>query len=358
MESILWAGLIALIVTIVGTRPFISFLQRRHFGQPEREDGVSSHLAKRGTPTMGGIVIIAAVLVAYAGAHLISRQPPSISALLVLSVLVATGALGFFDDWAKINQQQSGGMRPRVKLIGQIIIGGTFGLLALNFPNPHGVTAASQSVSFIRDIDWPLLRLPLVVAIIWMTFLITSFSNAVNLTDGVDGLATGCSAMVFAAYGMINVWQRSQWCGWELATQPTCYEARNPYDLALVSIALAAACFGFLWWNAKPARIILGDTGSLSMGATMGALAICTRTELLLPILGALFVVETLSVALQVGWFKLSKGKRIFKMAPLHHHFEMLGWEEQTVAVRFWVLCGIAVAVGFGLFYAEWVLST
>ena len=357
MKAILWAGLIALFVALIGTRYLIGFLLRRHYGQYVRADGPSTHLAKQGTPTMGGLVIIAAALLAYAGAHLISWQAPSVSGILVLGLLVATGFIGFLDDWSKIRRQRSLGLSAHAKLIGQGLIGIAFGILALHFPDDRGVRPASAAVSFTRDINWDALRLPVVAAVIWMTFLITGFSNAVNLTDGLDGLATGSASMVFAAYGLINIWQRNQWCELASTSGPLCYDVRNPYDLALVSIALAAACFGFLWWNAKPARIYLGDTGSLALGATMGGLAICTRTELLLVVLGALFVVETASVALQVGYFKATHGKRLFKMAPLHHHFEMIGWEEQTVVVRFWIMCGIAICVGFGLFYAEWVLS-
>jgi len=352
--AILWGGLIALVGALVGTHYLIGYLLRHHYGQYVRDDLPSTHMAKVGTPTMGGLAIIVAVVLAYAGAHLITWQPPSASALLVLGLLVATGFVGLLDDWSKIKQKRSLGLTPRAKLIGQVVIGVVFGVLAVRFPDGKGVTPASPNVSFTGNINWDAFRLPLIIGIIWMTFLITSFSNAVNLTDGLDGLATGCSAMVFVAYGLMNVWERNQTCSY--GSPAGCYQVRDPVDLAMVSITLAAACFGFLWWNAKPARIYLGDTGSLALGAAMGGMAICTRTELLLVILGALFVVETASVAIQIGWFKVSHGKRVFKMAPLHHHFEMLGWEEQTVVVRFWLLCGIAICVGCGVFYAIWVI--
>ena len=357
MKGIFAAGVIALILTLVATYVFIGFLKRRHYGQFVRAEGPSTHLQKMGTPTMGGIVIVGAVVVAYFAAHLLVGQNVTVTGLLVLGVLVATAFLGFLDDWSKIRNRRSLGLSPRAKIIGQVLIGVAFGVLSLNFPDSRGVTPASTAISFTRDIDWNFLRLPVVIAVVWMTFLITGFSNAVNLADGLDGLATGSSAMVFGAYGLINVWQRNQWCEVASTSGPLCYETRNPMDLTLVSIALAAACFGFLWWNAKPARIYLGDTGSLALGAAMGCIAICSRTELLLLILGALFVVETASVAIQVGCFKLTHGKRVFKMAPLHHHFEMIGWEEQTVVVRFWILCGLAICAGFGIFYAEWVMS-
>ena len=357
MKAILGAGLIALVLTLLVTRLFIGFLQRRHYGQFVRDDGPTTHLKKMGTPTMGGLVIIGAVVVAYFLAHLFTGESPTIPGMLILGVLVLTGGLGFIDDWSKIKNRRSLGLNPRAKLIGQALIGIAFGFLALNFPDDRGVTPASAAISFTRDINLPGFRLPLVIAVVWMTFLITGFSNAVNLTDGLDGLATGSSAMVFGAYGLINIWQRNQWCATASTVGPLCYEARNPFDLSLVAIALAAACFGFLWWNAKPARIYLGDTGSLALGAAMGAIAICSRTELLLLILGALFVIETVSVVIQVGWFKATHGKRVFRVAPLHHHFELIGWEEQTVVVRFWILCGIAICVGFGLFYGGWVMS-
>ena len=354
MIAILWGGLIALVGALVGTHYLIGYLLRHHYGQYVRDEMPSAHLAKRGTPTMGGLAIILAVLLAYTGAHLITWQPPSASALLVLGVFVATGFVGLLDDWAKIKQERSLGLSPRAKLIGQVIIGVAFGVLALRFPDSRGVTPATPDVSFTGNFNWDTLRLPLVIGVIWMTFLITGFSNAVNLTDGLDGLATGSSAMVFVAYGLMNVWERNQSCDYTAIAG--CYQVRDPVDLAMVSVTLAAACFGFLWWNAKPARIYLGDTGSLALGATMGGLAICTRTELLLVVLGALFVIETASVAIQIGWFKVSHGKRVFKMAPLHHHFEMAGWEEQTVVVRFWLLCGISVCVGIGIFYSIWVI--
>ena len=175
-----------------------------------------------------------------------------------------------------------------------------------------------------------------------------------NLTDGLDGLATGACTMVFAAYMIVNIWQSNQFCGAD-PTTTLCYDVRDPLDLAIVAAALTGACFGFLWWNASPAAIFMGDTGSLSLGGALAGLAILTRTELLLVVLGGLFLVETLSVMMQVGYFKLTKGKRIFRMAPLHHHFEMLGWEQVTVVIRFWIITGLCVAAGLGIFYAEWV---
>jgi phospho-N-acetylmuramoyl-pentapeptide-transferase len=352
---IIGAGIIAMLIALVGTKFWINWLVKRQYGQFVRDDGPQTHSVKRGTPTMGGVVIVAAVVLAYFISHLIAGSPPSASGLLILGLLVGASFLGFLDDWAKISQQRSLGLSPRAKLIGQTALGFVFGYLALQFPDGRGTTPASQYVSFLRDIPW--IKLPIILAIAWMTFLISAYSNAVNLTDGLDGLATGASGIVFGVYSLINIWQRNQWCGSELELQHLCYNVRNPNDLAGISVALAGACFGFLWWNARPAQIFMGDTGSLALGAAMAGMAVFTRTELLLTIMGMLFVVETASSAIQVGYFKLTHGKRFFKMAPIHHHFELLGWDEITVVIRFWIISCVAAVGAFGLFYAEWVVG-
>ena len=188
---------------------------------------------------------------------------------------------------------------------------------------------------------------------IWVLLLVAGASNGVNLTDGLDGLAIGAAMMVFGAYVFINIWQSGQNCSVNPGAK--CYEVRDPLDLAVVAAALTGACFGFLWWNASPAKIFMGDTGSLSLGGAMAGFALMTRTELLLVVIGGLFVAITMSVILQVGWFKLSGGKRIFRMAPLQHHFELLGWAEITIVVRFWIISGLCVVTGLGIFYSEWV---
>lgn len=355
MKNILLAGGLAMLGTLLGTRYLIKFLIKKHYGQFIRDDGPTTHHTKRGTPNMGGLVIIASVVLAYFLAHLITWTPVTLSALLVLYLLVGTGVIGFLDDFTKIRNQRSLGLNGKAKLIGQAFVGGTFAIMALNFPDQHGIRPASQFISFLRDIQW--LHLPIVVAVIWIVVLITAASNAVNLTDGLDGLATGSATMIFAAYALLNVWQFNQYCGFASSSGPKCYWVRNPHDLAVVALALAGACFGFLWWNAKPAKIILGDTGSLSLGAALGGLAVLSRTEFLLVILGGLFVIETLSVMLQVGWFKATKGKRLFKMTPIHHHFELLDWAEVTIVIRFWIIAGLCVATGLGVFYAEWVAA-
>ncbi|HYF73170.1 MAG TPA: phospho-N-acetylmuramoyl-pentapeptide-transferase [Nocardioides sp.] len=353
MRAILFGGGLALLVSLLGTRVAIKQFTRLGYGQEIRDDGPTSHHTKRGTPTMGGVVIILATLIGYFAAKLITASPPSASALLLLFLFVGMGMVGFLDDYIKISKQRSLGLRSKAKMIGQTVIALVFGALSLSpwLEDSQGRTPASEKVSFLREIDW--LALPAVLAVVLIWLIITATSNAVNLTDGLDGLATGACVMVFAAYMLVNIWQNNQFC--QENPGPLCYNVRDPLDLAVVAAAITGACFGFLWWNASPAAIFMGDTGSLSLGAALAGLAVLTRTELLLVILGGLFLVETLSVMLQVGYFKVSKGKRILRMAPLHHHFEMLGWEQVTVVIRFWIITGLCVAAGLGVFYAEWV---
>jgi phospho-N-acetylmuramoyl-pentapeptide-transferase len=354
MRAILLAGGLSLVFTLLGTRLAIRFLVAKGYGQLIRDDGPTTHHTKRGTPTMGGLVIICSVVLAYFTAKLITQDEPSWSGLLLLFLLVGLGTVGFLDDYIKIAKQRSLGLRSKAKMLGQTLVAVAFGWLALTRPDYRGQTPASHGISFIRDLPgWTLPGFLVVVLILVMT---AGASNAVNLTDGLDGLATGASTMVFGAYTLVNIWQNNQWCA--LNPGPKCYEVRDPLDLAAIAAALTGACFGFLWWNASPAKIFMGDTGSLSLGGALAGLAILTRTEFLLAILGGLFVVQTLSVMLQVGYFKATGGKRMFRMAPLHHHFELKGWDEITVVIRFWIITGICVAAGLGVFYAEWVAGT
>ena len=355
MLSILTAGAIAMTITLFGTRFLIQFMSRRGYGQFIRDDGPTEHHTKRGTPTMGGLILILAVLLGYFGSHLIFWREVSASALLALFLFVGLGFVGFLDDWTKIRHARSLGLNARWKLILQGIVAVVFAVLSLRFPDNRGVTPASSAISFLRDI--PGLALLPAVAVLWMMFIVASFSNGANLTDGADGLLSGVATLVFVAYVILNVWQSGQWCGRASTIGPRCYEVRNPSDLALFAIAVAGALFGFLWWNANPAKIFMGDTGSLALGGGVAALAIMSRTELLSAVIGAVFVLESLSVVSQVGWFKATKGKRLWRMAPMHHHFEALGWGEITVVVRIWILCGLAVAAGMGLFYTEWVAA-
>jgi phospho-N-acetylmuramoyl-pentapeptide-transferase len=354
--SILFGGAVSMVLTLIGTRWAITLLARRGYGQEIRDDGPTSHHTKRGTPTMGGTVFIVATIIGYFAAKLFTMTEPTASALLVLFLFAGMGAVGFLDDFIKIFRQRSLGLRSKAKLAGQTLVAVIFAVLALQFPDERGQKPASPFISFIRDIGW-LQLLPLLV-VIWILLLIAGMSNGVNLADGLDGLATGASMMVFGAYTLICIWQFNQSC----ATAPgsKCYEVRDPHDLAVVAAALTGALFGFLWWNASPAKIFMGDTGSLSLGGALAGMAVMTRTELLVLMLGGLFVIITASVILQVGYFKITKratgvGKRIFRMAPLQHHFEMLGWEQVNVVIRFWIIQGLCVVIGLGLFYAEWV---
>ena len=353
MRAILLGGGIALLISLLGTRVVITLFTRWGYGQEIRDDGPTSHHTKRGTPTMGGVVIILAAVTAYFLAKLITMTTPSASALLLLFLFVGMGLVGFLDDFIKISKQRSLGQRSKAKMAGQTVIALVFGALALSpwLEDENGRTPASEKVSFLRELDWFVLPTILAILLIWL--FVAGFSNAVNLTDGLDGLAAGASVMVFGAYMLVNIWQNNQFCQDEPSA--TCYNVRDPLDLAIIAAAITGACFGFLWWNASPAKIFMGDTGSLALGSALAGFAILTRTELLLVILGGLFVLETVSVMMQVGYFKLTKGKRIFRMAPIHHHFEMLGWEQVTVVIRFWIITGLCVATGLGIFYAEWV---
>ncbi|HET9761009.1 MAG TPA: phospho-N-acetylmuramoyl-pentapeptide-transferase [Nocardioidaceae bacterium] len=351
MKAILLAGGLSLIFTLVGTRYAIRVLTTKGYGQLIRDDGPTTHHTKRGTPTMGGLVIILSVVLAYFCAKLITGDEPSWSGLLLLFLLVGLGTVGFLDDYIKIAMQRSLGLRSKAKMAGQVTVAVIFAALALTRPDDRGQTPASRHLSFIRDFDT--ITLPAIIVVVLILVMISGASNAVNLTDGLDGLATGASTMVFGAYTLVNIWQNNQWCA--LTQGNKCYDVRDPLDLAAIAAALTGACFGFLWWNASPAKIFMGDTGSLSLGGALAGLAILTRTEFLLAILGGLFVIQTLSVMLQVGYFKATGGKRMFRMAPLHHHFELKGWDEITVVIRFWIITGICVAAGLGIFYAEWV---
>ena len=341
MIAVLLAALVALLVSLIGTPFAIRLFRAQGYGQLIRDDGPEAHHTKRGTPTMGGAVVIVSAILGYLIAHLAT---PSFTAsgILVLFVMSGLGVVGFLDDFIKIRKQRSLGLTAKTKFIGQLVIAMAFALLAL-----HYVGASVSEITFIRNVG---INLGAVGFIVWAYVMISATSNGVNLTDGLDGLASGSAAMVFAAYVVITFWQFGNRCPGVKA----CYAVRDPLDLAIVASAAMGACFGFLWWNAAPAKIFMGDTGSLSLGGTLAALAILSRTELLLIILGGLFVVETLSVILQVAFFKAFR-RRIFNMAPVHHHFELAGWPEFTVIVRFWIVCGLAVAFGLGLFYAEYL---
>lgn len=360
MLAILLSGALAIACSLLGTWFAIGWFTRHGFGQPIRDDGPTTHHVKRGTPTMGGLVIIASATAAYLAATIATGGWPSASAWLVLLLFLGCGVVGFLDDFIKVYTQHNQGLTSRAKMAGQTLVALGFGILATQFfADERGVRPASAYFSTTHD--WGV-KLPLVAVLVLIWFIVIATSNGANLTDGADGLLAGASAMIFGAYTLVNVWQNNQWCG---STRPTlveaqCYDVRDPLDLAVLAAAISAACIGFLWWNAKPAQIIMGDVGSLAIGGALAGLAIMTRTELLMAVIAGLFVLETLSVLLQMGYFKITKrltgtGRRIFRIAPIHHHFEHRGWDEVTVVVRFWIIAGICVATGLGIFYASWL---
>jgi phospho-N-acetylmuramoyl-pentapeptide-transferase len=350
MREILISGALALFISLFGTPILIKFLARRGYGQIIRDDGPSSHHTKRGTPTMGGLIIIFAAACGYFVAHAISQNAVSTSALLVLGLMASLGFVGFLDDWLKVSRQKSLGLNAKQKILGQIMFAAIFAYLGIRFPDGDGLTPISLNLSTVRDTS---LVLGAGLVIVWVVLMVTATSNGVNLTDGLDGLATGAAVMTFIAYILIGVWQFGQSCA--IAPGGNCYLVRDPLDLAVLSAALAGSCAGFLWWNASPAKIFMGDTGSLALGGALAGIATSLRIELLLIPLGGLFVIISASVILQVVYFKISGGKRIFKMAPLQHHFELMGWGEVTIVLRFWIIAGLCVALGLGLFYAQWV---
>jgi len=352
LRQILIAGAFALIFSIFGTRVLIGALARKGYGQIIREDGPSSHHIKHGTPTMGGIIFILAAILGYLFAHLVTGNAVTASALLVIGLVVALGFIGFLDDWLKVSRQNSRGLPGRYKLLGQAIFAGVFGYLGLQFADQDSLTPISEYLSGVRETA---IYLGPALVIIFIIVMVMSASNGVNLTDGLDGLATGASIMTFLAFVLIGVWEFGQSCA--LNATAGCYAVRDPLDLAVLAAAFAGGCTGFLGWNTPPAKIFMGDTGSLALGGAIAGLAATLRVELLLIPLGGLFVIITMSVLIQTAYFKMSGGKRVFKMAPLHHHFELIGWAQITVVIRFWIIAGLCVAIGLGLFYAQWVVK-
>jgi phospho-N-acetylmuramoyl-pentapeptide-transferase len=350
LRQILIAGAFALIFSIFGTRVLIGALARKGYGQIIREDGPSSHHIKHGTPTMGGIIFILAAILGYLFAHLVTGNAVTVSGLLVIGLVVALGFIGFLDDWLKVSRQNSRGLPGRYKLLGQAVAAGIFGYLGLQFADKDSLTPISEYLSGVRETA---IYLGPALVVIFIIVMVMSASNGVNLTDGLDGLATGASIMTFLAFVLIGVWEFGQSCG--LNATAGCYAVRDPLDLAVLAAAFAGGCTGFLWWNTPPAKIFMGDTGSLALGGAIAGLAATLRVELLLIPLGGLFVIITMSVLIQTAYFKVSGGKRVFKMAPLHHHFELIGWAQITVVIRFWIIAGLCVAMGLGLFYAQWV---
>ncbi len=341
MISLLIAAVVGLGLSILLTPVAVKSFRRRGWGQPIREEGPKAHYEKSGTPTMGGLVILVGTVVGYIVGH-VGRDgfvPFRDSGLVALGATVAFGALGFVDDFIKIRKARNLGLRSRAKFIGQAVIALVLAYCAAN------VVKVGTDISFFRStaIDLGFFFY------FWVFILVSGSSNGVNLTDGLDGLAVGSSAQVLGAFVIISFWQ---------FRHPKFYDigktGSDPLDLAILASAMFGACIGFLWWNTAPAKIFMGDTGSLMLGGAMATFAILLNTQLLLLLLGGIFAVETLSVIMQVGVYKLRK-RRVFLMAPLHHHFEVGGWPEFTVIVRFWILSILSVAFGLGLFYADFL---
>ena len=353
MRAVFIAAGVALTISILLTPYLIRIFSRQGFGQEIRAEGPQSHLAKRGTPTMGGVAILLAIWLGYLVAHLATGEPFTASAMLVLFLTTALGLVGFLDDFIKIRRQRNLGLSKTSKLVGQFLTAIVFGVLAIRIPNADGLNPASDSLSFVRDIA--VLSFGAVGFVLFGYLVIAAWSNAVNLTDGLDGLAAGTAAMVLATYTIIGFWQFRNNCAMNAVAG--CYQVRDPLDVALVAAAAMGGCIGFLWWNAAPARIFMGDTGSLALGGLVAGLSMVTRTELLLVVIGGVFVVEALSVAVQIVVFRTTR-RRVFRMAPFHHHFELAGWAETSVIIRFWLLAAMCAALGLGLFYNEWLTAS
>jgi phospho-N-acetylmuramoyl-pentapeptide-transferase len=372
--ALLVGAAVSLAFTLFLTPSFAKLFRRLGWGQFIRDDGPQSHHAKRGTPTMGGIVFILGSGLGYLVGHLVARVPLTLVGLMVFFLVVGLGVVGFIDDFLKTRRQRSLGLTGWAKVAGQVVVASGFAAIALNFPDQDGLTpvgfAADSKhgvevfISAVRDIPWlNFMTFGVVIGAIlfalWSTIIIVSASNGVNVADGLDGLATGATIFALAAYIFIGFWQYNQNCYNNLRLDPNvanlCYHVRDPLDLAVTAACITGALIGFLWWNTSPAQIFMGDTGSLALGGALGGLAILSHTELLLVIIGGLFLIVTGSVIVQRVYFKITHGKRIFLMSPLHHHFELKGWAEITVVVRFWLISAMFVAVGVGLFYLEWV---
>jgi phospho-N-acetylmuramoyl-pentapeptide-transferase len=340
VTELLLAGGFGLLVSILGTPLLIRWLHSRGIGQQIREDGPQGHLTKAGTPTMGGLVIVAATAGGYVVAHITgtfsTKGTFTERGIIAVVVIAALALVGFADDWIKVTRRRSLGLNKRAKAGGQLAVAVTFAVLCVT------VLKVNTHLSFTRVDSFQLGSVGWVVLAV---LVILGTTNAVNLTDGLDGLAAGSSAFTFVAFTIIGLYQ---------FRHPSLYGNPAPLDEAALAAAMVGACAGFLWWNAAPARIFMGDTGSLGIGGGIAVLALFENVDLLLPIVGGLFVIETVSVILQVGSFRLFH-RRIFRMAPIHHHFELLGWPETTVIIRFWILAAAFTSLGVGVFYADFL---
>ncbi|MDP9495516.1 MAG: phospho-N-acetylmuramoyl-pentapeptide-transferase [Actinomycetota bacterium] len=344
MISLLIAAAVGLLVSIFGTPYAIRYFRRREIGQFIQEEIAGMHGHKQGTPTMGGVVFVSAAIIGYFVSHIrvvqssgglaFEFQPVRAGGLLAVFALVGMAVVGLLDDWTKYSNKRSLGLSKSAKFGGQLAIAALFAWGA-------SMAGVVTEISFVKPLGIDLGAF----FVIWVLIMLTGAANGVNLADGMDGLAGGSSALVVASYTIICFWQ---------FRNPQAYESVDPLELAIISAAMFGAILGFLWWNAPPAKIIMGDVGSQAIGGLLAALALLSSTNLLLVVLGAIFVAETLSVILQVASFRIF-GKRIFRMSPLHYHFDLGGWPETTVVIRFWILTGIGVALGLGFFYGDFL---
>ena len=322
------AAAIAALVTMVLMPLFIRMMRHEGVGQQIRADGPEQHLIKQGTPTMGGVVMLAAVIITC-----MIQAKWTIDLRIAVGATLATGSLGLLDDIESVAHKRSLGLTPSQKMVGLGLISIAFCLVAVNMcgvtPDirfPGGFTIDLAPLSFVVGgvtVPW--------LYVIFVFFLMAGLSNAVNLTDGLDGLAAGCSFGVMMAMSMVAF-------------------RYDDINLSIFAAAMAGACVGFLWFNGHPASIFMGDTGSLSLGAAFAALAVLTKTEVVALVMGGLFIIEALSVIIQVVSFKLTH-KRVFLMAPIHHHFEKLGWDENKVVLRFWIVAVSFALLGFALYF-------
>lgn len=344
MIALLIAAAVGFALSVVITPLLIKVLKKRDMGQHIRDDGpiVHPHAKKAGTPTMGGIAIVIGSCVGYFLAHFRTDFVFGRTALVIVMVMAGMALVGFADDYLSVIHKRNLGLRKRGKVIGQLAVALTFAFLTTRYVD------ISTSLSFARPITDPV---PEWLYIVIVVFIVIATANALNITDGLDGLAAGSATLVFSAFTVICYWQFRHP---DFYSNGTAGFANNALDLAVLAAAITGACAGFLWWNAAPAQIFMGDVGSLALGGAMAACAVVTKTELLLVIIGGIYVIETLSVIAQIISYRGFK-KRVLKMAPLHHHFEVLGWPETTVIVRFWLLSGICVAMGVGIFYADFI---
>jgi phospho-N-acetylmuramoyl-pentapeptide-transferase len=336
VTELLLASSIALALALAGTPVLITWLRAQGIGQQIREDGPQRHFSKAGTPTMGGVAIIGAAVTGYLVEHV--EGTFTTRGLVAMLAVCASAALGLVDDWIKVHRQRSLGLNKRAKLAGQLIISLAFAVSCVTWlkVDTHLSFTRYNSLGIdLGQVGW----------VIFAVLVIVGFSNAVNLTDGLDGLAAGSSIFAFVAFMVIGFYQ---------LRHTNIYRNPASLDEAAIAAAMIGACAGFLWFNAAPARIFMGDTGSLGIGTAIATLALLENVDLLVLVIGGLFVIETLSVIVQVASYQLFR-RRVLRMAPIHHHFELLGWPETTVIIRFWILAGLCTAFGLGLFYADFL---